>query len=70
MQGTGILSRQTSFLSLNVSDIILLNIDEDHLDYYKDIEDIESAFSEFLSRLPKDGWALGNGEDDRARNLL
>ncbi len=59
-----------SFLSLNVSDIILLNIDENHLDYYKDIEDIESAFSEFLSRLPKDGWVLGNGEDDRARNLL
>lgn len=59
-----------SFLSLDVSDIILLNIDKDHLDYYRDIEDIEAAFGEFLARIPKDGWALGNGEDDRAKSLL
>lgn len=59
-----------SFLSLDVTDILLLNMDEDHLDYFRDMTDIESAFGEFLSKLPEDGWALGNGDDDRVKDLL
>ena len=56
---------QRSFLCLYASDIMLLNIDADHLDCYRDIDEIESTFGTFLEKLPADGWALGNGEDER-----
>ena len=56
---------QRSFLSLHPTGIILLNIDVDHLDYYRDIDEIEETFASFLKKLPEDGWALGCGEDER-----
>lgn len=52
------------FLALHTTDIVLLNIDADHLDYYRDIDEIESAFGDFLKKLSPDGWALGNGDDE------
>lgn len=54
-----------SYMSLNPSHIVILNIDEDHLDYYRDINEIEESFRDFLRKLPDDGWALGCGEDPR-----
>ena len=59
-----------NFMNLSPNAIVLLNIDEDHLDYYRDIDDIESAFGAFLKKLPKNGWALGNGEDPRVVRQL
>lgn len=53
-----------SFLSFSPKSIILLNIEEDHLDYYKDLSDIKSAFSEFLSYVPKDGFIVFNNDDE------
>ncbi len=44
-----------SFLNLKPTHIIITNIDEDHLDYYKDLDDIKSAFQEFVDMLPPTG---------------
>jgi UDP-N-acetylmuramate--alanine ligase len=44
-----------SFLNLHPSHVLVTNIDEDHLDYYKDLSDIESAFQEFADKLPQEG---------------
>lgn len=44
-----------SFLSLNPSIAVITNIDLDHLDYYKDMSDIQGAFVEFLNNMPDDG---------------
>ena len=55
-----------NFMNIRPTDIILLNIDEDHLDYYQDMAEIEGAFGDFLGKLPPDGWALINGDDERA----
>lgn len=44
-----------SFLNLHPTHIVVTNIDEDHLDYYKDIHDIESAFQSFADKLDKQG---------------
>ncbi len=44
-----------SFLNLSPTHILVTNIDEDHLDYYKDIHDIEHAFQEFTDKLPENG---------------
>lgn len=52
-----------SFLSFSPKSVVLLNIEEDHLDYYKDLDDIKSAFSEFLSYVPNDGVIVYNNDD-------
>lgn len=51
-----------SFLNLHPSHIIVTNIDADHLDYYKDLDDIKSAFQEFVDKLPKDGTLVTHGD--------
>lgn len=52
-----------SFLSFSPKSVVLLNIEEDHLDYYKDLADIKSAFDEFVSYVPKDGVIVYNNDD-------
>lgn len=51
-----------SFLSFFPKISIILNIDADHLDFFKDIEDIRSSFRRFAALLPKDGTLIINGE--------
>ena len=60
----------SSFLEMHPTLAVVLNIDEDHLDYYGDISHIEEAFGRFLSLLPADGVALGWGDDPRVRRLF
>ncbi|MDP2705054.1 MAG: UDP-N-acetylmuramate--L-alanine ligase [bacterium] len=52
-----------SFLNIHPKIIVITNIDNDHLDYYKDINDIQSAFREFVQKLPKDGTVVCNPAD-------
>jgi len=49
-----------NFLKFNPTMEVVLNIDEDHLDYYKDLKDIESAFVEYAQKLPPDGHLIIN----------
>ena len=42
-----------SFLQLNPTHILINNIDDDHLDYYRDIEHIYETFVKFVNLLPK-----------------
>jgi len=58
-----------SFLRFKPTVAIILNIDEDHLDFYKDIDDIEAAFVKFAAIVPKDGWCIAWGDDERARRV-
>ncbi len=44
-----------SFLNLNPKHILVTNIDEDHLDYYKDLADIQTAFQSFADKLNSNG---------------
>jgi UDP-N-acetylmuramate--alanine ligase len=52
-----------NFLKFNPTMEIILNIDEDHLDYYKDINDIQDAFVEYSKKLPEDGFLIVNVKD-------
>ncbi len=47
-----------SFLKLNPKIEIILNIDSDHLDYFKDIDHIASSFNEFANLVPVDGTVI------------
>jgi UDP-N-acetylmuramate--alanine ligase len=41
---------------------IILNIEEDHLDFFKDLADIRHSFNEFAKLLPADGCLIINGD--------
>lgn len=51
-----------SFLSFFPKISIILNIEEDHLDFFKDLADIRNSFHEFAKLLPSDGTLIINGE--------
>lgn len=44
---------------------IILNIDADHLDFFKDLDDIRSSFRRFAQLLPEDGTLVINGDIDK-----
>ena len=50
----------TSFLSFYPTMEIILNIEEDHLDFFKDIEDIRQSFRLFAEKLPSTGLLVVN----------
>ena len=59
-----------SFLQMHPTVAVVLNIDADHLDCYKDLDEIEETFGKFLSLLPDNGIAIGNGDDIRVRRQI
>ncbi|MBP5152840.1 MAG: UDP-N-acetylmuramate--L-alanine ligase, partial [Lachnospiraceae bacterium] len=50
-----------SFLSFYPKIEVILNIEEDHLDFFKDLKDIRNSFRLFANRLPEDGVLVING---------
>ncbi len=48
-----------SFLNLHPETVVITNIEEDHLDYYKDIDEIVATFKEFASLTGKTGSVIG-----------
>lgn len=51
-----------SFLTLTPKIGIVLNIDADHLDFFKDLDDIRHSFRLFAERLPADGTLIINAD--------
>ncbi len=58
-----------SFLSFFPKVGIILNVEEDHMDFFKDIEDIRNSFRQFAQLLPADGCLIINGDIDRVDEL-
>ncbi|MGN0802324.1 MAG: UDP-N-acetylmuramate--L-alanine ligase [Candidatus Faecivicinus sp.] len=58
-----------SFLHFHPTMAIVLNIDEDHLDFFRDIDHIEQTFAEYVALVPSDGWCIAWGDDPRARRV-
>ena len=51
-----------SFLEFFPKISIILNIEEDHMDFFKDLDDIRHSFREFAHKLPDYGYLIINGE--------
>lgn len=49
---------------------VILNIDEDHLDYFKGIEHIKETFKEYFKNIPKDGYLVVNIDDENINSIL
>ena len=59
-----------SFLNFFPKISIILNIEEDHLDFFKDIEDIRHSFKQFAALLPKDGTLIINTDIDNYEEIF
>ncbi len=59
-----------SFLNLKPAVAVINNIEEDHLDYYRDIAEIVSAFREFAALLVPEGLLLASAHDRNAMSVL
>ena len=58
-----------SFLKFSPKSSIVLNIDNDHLDYFRDLEHIKSAFEKYVALLPYDGLLVVNADDPNCLDL-
>lgn len=56
-----------SFHSFLPTVAVILNVDADHLDFFRDIEDIKHSFGVFASNVPEGGYIVVNADD---RNSL
>ena len=52
-----------SFLSFHPTVAVILNIEADHLDFFKDLYDVENSFRQFAERVPQDGYIVANYDD-------
>ena len=59
-----------SFLSLTPTIAVVLNIEADHLDFFKDLEDIQNSFRAFADRVPADGLIIANLDDANTMEAL
>ncbi len=53
------------FLNLSVGTAVILNVDEDHLDYFKNLENIIGSFRKFAESASKS--VIYNGDDENSR---
>lgn len=59
-----------SFLKFYPYMALVLNIEEDHLDYFSGIDDIKKSFHKFISLVPKEGYVVGYVDDENVREVL
>ena len=58
-----------SFLNITPNIAVITNIEEDHLDFYKDLEAIKKAFFEFTKRLKAGGTLVLSLAEDNSREI-
>jgi UDP-N-acetylmuramate--alanine ligase len=59
-----------SFLSFRPSIAVILDIEADHLDFFKDLADVEHSFRSFASLVPDNGMVIANADDRNTMDTL
>lgn len=59
-----------SFLSFCPTIAVILNIEADHLDFFKDLEDVKKSFREFAALVPESGRIIANLDDENTMDAL
>ena len=59
-----------SFLSFHPTVAVILNVEADHLDYFKNLDNVKKSFRAFAERTPEDGFVVANIEDANTMELL
>lgn len=58
-----------SFLHFHPTGIIITNIDNDHLDYFKNLDNIKKSFNKYVNLLPENGILIKNNDDTNSNNV-
>jgi len=61
---------RANMLRLNPEMIVLTNIEEDHLDFYRDLDHIRETFQTFVDKLKGRGFTVWNKNDPESNKLL
>ncbi|MEK7211218.1 MAG: Mur ligase family protein [Patescibacteria group bacterium] len=59
-----------NMLHINPRMIVLTNIEADHLDYYKNLDNIMAAFRKYVQKLPADGKLIFNADDENVCEII
>ena len=59
-----------SFLSFFPTVAVILNVDADHLDFFKDLEDVKHSFRRFAELVPQEGCVVAGGDDANTVDAL
>lgn len=59
-----------TFLMLTPAIAVVTNIDREHLDFYKDLDEIKAAFLRFMNKVPFFGVVVVNADNPEVRSLL
>ena len=59
-----------SFLSFYPTVAVILNIEADHLDFFRDLADVEDSFRAFAERVPGYGNVVANYDDQNTMDTL
>jgi UDP-N-acetylmuramate--alanine ligase len=59
-----------SFLKLSPTISIITNIDREHMDYFKDLENLKAAFVEFINKVPFYGVSIICKENEHTREII
>lgn len=59
-----------SFHAFSPTIAVILNIEADHLDFFKDLEDVKDSFRKFASLVPECGYIVANADDQNTMDAL
>jgi len=59
-----------SFIHIHPNILVITNIEADHLDYYKDLDDVIHAFNELVRKVPEEGFIVCDIEDENVQQAL
>lgn len=62
--------KRAKFISYRPTIAVINNIEVDHLDIYRDLEDIKRSFNHMLRVIPSSGVVIANRDDENIRSLL
>lgn len=61
--------KRSKFIHYQPRIVIVNNLEFDHADIFRDLEDVKRTFSHLLRLVPKGGFVLVNGDDENALSL-
>lgn len=59
-----------TFLLLNPEIAVITNVEEDHMDHYRDLQEIVDAFAQYVKQLPPQGRAIVNADCPNVRQIM
>ncbi len=67
---TAFFDKRSKFVHYLPEVAIINNVEMDHADIFKDVEEIKLSFKRFINLIPRNGLLLANGDDENLAPLL